>query len=170
MILELNGLAGVGKFTIGRILARALNARLVDNHTIYNPAFASTPFRSTAFYETVRAVRTITFGQLEKLPPEASIILTIAPGTELSWGREWQEAIRQLATKRETTLLGVHLLCDSEEWALRISSPSRELMRKLVEPSVLDDGVERPVLLDHCDAPWSWMSLFSMHHTPLRGS
>ncbi len=68
MIVELNGQAGVGKFTIGRILAERIGAKLLDNHTIYNPAFATTEFRSPEFYETVRAVRKIAFDRVAELP------------------------------------------------------------------------------------------------------
>ncbi len=46
MILQINGWPGVGKLTVGRIVAKELGGRLLDNHTIYNPAFALTEFRS----------------------------------------------------------------------------------------------------------------------------
>jgi cytidylate kinase len=61
MILQINGWPGVGKLTVGRIIAKELGGRLLDNHTIYNPAFALTEFRSPAFYDTVRAVRDVAF-------------------------------------------------------------------------------------------------------------
>ncbi len=151
MIVELNGLPGVGKFTIARVLAESLGARLVDNHTIYNPAFASTSFRSPEFYETVCAVRTITFGNLEKLPAGVPLVLTIAPGMDLAWGRDWQAAIKQLAKRRDAALLGVHLHCSRQERVRRMSTPSRALLGKLIDPSMTDDELQRPVLLDHCD-------------------
>lgn len=151
MIVELNGGGGVGKLTIGRILADALNARLLDNHTIYNPAFATTEFRSPEFYDTVRAVRSIAFQRAAMLPPPTPIILTVASGRDQEWGRDWQQAIRALADKRGVALLGVHLQCALEENARRMRSPSRALLRKLTEPGDLDDGIARPVLLDHCD-------------------
>jgi predicted kinase len=151
MIVELNGLPGVGKFTIARVLAGSLGARLVDNHTIYNPAFASTSFRSPDFYETVRAVRTITFGNLEKVSADVPVILTIAPGVDLAWGREWQTAIKHLAKRRDAALLGVHLHCSGHERVRRMSTPSRALMGKLIDADLIDDGLQRPVLLDHCD-------------------
>lgn len=151
MILELNGHGGVGKLTIGRLLADALGARLLDNHTIYNPAFATTDFRSPPFYETVRAVRTIAFARAAELPPEIPIILTIAPGRDPDWGREWQGAIRALAARRGGPLLGAHLHCAREENIRRLGTPERALLCKLTDASALDDGRERPVLLDHCD-------------------
>jgi len=151
MIVELIGLAGVGKHTVGKMLAERLHARLIDNHTIYNPAFASTLFRTDAFYETVRAVRAITFGQAERLPEGEALILTTAPGRNMDWSREWQEAVRALADARGVPLLGVHLLCSAEEGAERIAQPARAMLRKVIDPSAIYDGVARPVLLDHCD-------------------
>ena len=151
MILELHGQGGVGKFTIGRTVAEAMGARLIDNHVIYNPAFATTQFRSAEFYETVRAVRSITFAQAEKLPSATPIILTIAPTRDFEWAKEWQSAIRGLADRRGAALLGVHLHCAREENRRRLSTPSRALLRKLTDPTVLDDGFERPIMLDHCD-------------------
>ena len=122
-ILELNGLAGVGKFTIGRIVAGQIGARLIDNHMIYNPALATTEFGSAAFFETVRAVRD---SELVVVPQA-----TFAPGRNRAWGAEWQQAIRELAHRREAPLFGVHLRCTDAEGARRIATPSRAAMRKL---------------------------------------
>lgn len=151
MIVELAGLPGVGKFTIGRVLAEVLNARLVDNHTIANPAFVSTSFGSPEFYNMVRSVRELTFDQLQKLPPSTSIILTTAPSRNpLRW-RELQDASKQLAARRQTLLFGVHLRCEADEGVRRLRMAERALMHKITDPSVLNDGFERLVLLDHCD-------------------
>ena len=151
MILELVGLPGVGKFTIGRVLAKSLNARLVDNHNIANPAFVSTSFGSHEFYDMVRSVRALTFESLKKLPASTSIILTTAPSrSSLRW-RELQEASRELAVARQQPLLGVHLRCEPNEGVRRLKMPDRALLHKITDPSVLNDGFERLVLLDHCD-------------------
>jgi hypothetical protein len=152
MIVELNGLAGVGKFTIGRSLAESLGGRLIDNHTIYNPAFAATEFRSEAFYQTVRTIRDITFSQAATLPIGTAIVLTVAPGRNPYWGQEWQAAIRQLADQRACKLYGIHLVCSPGEGARRIASPERDLLRKVRDPYAIYDGAERRTLLDHCDA------------------
>lgn len=151
MIVELNGLAGVGKLTIGRILARSLDARLLDNHTIYDPAFATTIFGSLEFRETVRAVRDIAFDRAASLPVGTPIVLTIAPGRDRHWGEEWQQAIRKLADARRVPLVGVHLHCLPDEIARRISNPDRAMTRKLTDVAVLTDGAQRPILLNHCD-------------------
>jgi predicted kinase len=152
MIIELQGHGGVGKATIARILAERLGARLLDNHTIYNPAFAVTDFRSPAFYETVRLVRTVAFGRAADLPADVPVILTIAPGLNREWGREWQAAARALADRRGVPLLAVHLACSPEENRRRIASPERALLRKATDGALVDTGPDRPALLDHADA------------------
>ena len=57
MLVHINSYPGVGKLTIGRILAEQIAGKLLDNHSIYNIAFALTEFRTPEFYDTVRAVR-----------------------------------------------------------------------------------------------------------------
>ncbi|MDZ3833438.1 MAG: AAA family ATPase [Sphingopyxis sp.] len=152
MIIELNGHAGVGKLTIGRLLAEALGARLIDNHTLYDPAFATTDFGSEAFFDTVRAVRAIAFERAAALPQATAIILMIAPSQRRAWGEEWQAAIRSLADARRARLYGVHLSCADVERARRIAAPDRVRSRKLSDAAVVGDGMARPILLDHCDA------------------
>lgn len=152
MIVELSGQAGVGKFTIGRILAQRIGARLLDNHTIYNPAFAITEFRSPEFYETVRSVREIAFERAAELPASVPIIVTMAPGTDRAWGEEWQAAFRSLADARNSRLLAVHLTCPEEEHHKRLVTPERALMRKLTDVAALGPLADRPALLDHADA------------------
>ena len=68
MIIHINSYPGVGKLTIGRHLAERLNGKLLDNHSIYNVAFAVTEFRTPAFYQTVRPVRDVAYARLLELP------------------------------------------------------------------------------------------------------
>ena len=150
MIVELNGQIGCGKMTIGRVLADRLGARLLDNHTIYNPAFATTGFRTPDFYEMARAVRTLCFERVRKLGNEVPIVLTVAAGRDEDWGREWQQAIRALADARGDVLHGVHLQCALDEHRRRLTDPARAVMRKLTDLSLLGEQ-DRPVRLDHSD-------------------
>jgi len=152
MIVELSGLAGVGKLTIGRALAPMIDARLLDNHTIYNPAFATTEFRSPEFYDTVRAVRTVAFDRAAALPRDVPVILTTAPGANRAWGEEWQRAIRALADRRAARLCAVYLTCAEDEHHRRLVSRERELLRKLTDASALERLRQYQPLLDHANA------------------
>ena len=64
MIVHINSYPGVGKLTIGRALADLIGGKLLDNHSVFNVAFALTEFKSPAFYDTVRAVREIAYRRI----------------------------------------------------------------------------------------------------------
>jgi cytidylate kinase len=68
MLVHINSYPGVGKLTIGRALMEMIGAKLLDNHSIYNVAFALTEFKSAAYYETIRAVRAIAYQRVLELP------------------------------------------------------------------------------------------------------
>ena len=151
MIIELCGLPGVGKFTIGTALAGRLNARLLDNHSLYNVAFALTEFRSERFDRTVRAVRDIAWDAAADLAPNIPFILTTAFGRRREWNEEWCDAVKSLAQRRNCALFVVHLICDPKENRRRIANVGRQAARKPTDPSVVDGKAERIVMVDHGD-------------------
>ena len=74
MIVHINSYPGVGKLTIGRALADLIGGKLLDNHSVFNVAFALTEFRSPAFYDTVRAVREIAYRRILELPRAVPVV------------------------------------------------------------------------------------------------
>lgn len=68
VLIKLMGHGGVGKLTIARALAPIVSGRVIDNHTVYNPAFAVTEFRSQDFYDMVRCVRDLVLKQAALIP------------------------------------------------------------------------------------------------------
>lgn len=90
MIIHLNGYPGVGKLTVGRILARRLGGRLLDNHAIYDVAFALAEFRSPAWDRLARGVRDVAFQGVEALSPQVPVITTNAcSDSDWGGGRYW---------------------------------------------------------------------------------
>lgn len=129
MIIVLNGYPGVGKLTIGRALADALQGRLLDIHSIYNVAFALTEFGSPEFREAVEKVEAIAHGLIRRLPPEQPVVLTTVLAGEGEWGEaEWQRIV-DLGRARPPFGV-VHVACDLEENIRRIQSPDRDLKLK----------------------------------------
>lgn len=136
MIVHINSYPGVGKLTIAKIVAANLNAKLLDNHSIYNVAFALTEFKTKAFYETVRSVRAIAYERIRELPNDTPVILTNAHADDSAWGNEcWDEAVA-LARACERPHLVVVLDCSREENAKRIQGPDREEKRKPRDPKM----------------------------------
>jgi len=138
MIIHINGRAGVGKLTIGTILADTIGGKLLDNHSIYNVAFALTEFRSERFYDTVRAVL--------DLPATTPVILTNWYSADSDWGNENWDAVIALARKRASQLLVVVLECSTEENARRIQSAERSAKRKPRDPATAAASAARPLL------------------------
>ncbi|MEL6376217.1 MAG: AAA family ATPase [Pseudomonadota bacterium] len=130
MIIVLNGYPGVGKLTIGRKLAKLLEARLVDIHTLYNLAFALTEFRTAEFYEAVRHTEQIADDLIETLPKDVPVVFTTVLTGKSAWvTEEWQRFCRR--GDRRPPLVMVHIVCDLEENVRRIQSPERKGKGKL---------------------------------------
>ena len=147
MIVHINSYPGVGKLTIGRALADLIGGKLLDNHSVFNVAFALTEFRSPAFYDAVREVREIAYRRILDLPPEVPVVLTNWYSQGSAWGEEnWDRAIA-LAKERKCALNIVTLHCQPEENARRIQSPERAGKRKPQgEEFVSDNRKGRPLL------------------------
>lgn len=140
MLVHINSYPGVGKYTIGRALAERIGGKLLDNHTIYNVAFALTEFRTAEFYAMVRAVRDLAFQRVLELPSNQPVVLTNWYSQGSQWGEEnWDEVIA-LARRRPSPLAVVVLACSPEENERRIQSCDRDAMRKPRDTALTDDN------------------------------
>jgi thymidylate kinase len=142
-LIHINGPAGVGKLTIARIMVPKLRARLLDNHAIYNIAFALTEFRSAQFYDTVRASRAAAYDQILRMADDETVILTDAYFDDADWPRESWQALEQLAEQRRWPFLTIALSCDPPEHRRRIVSEDRALRGKVRDPSLVDRAATR---------------------------
>jgi hypothetical protein len=148
VIVHINSYPGVGKLTIGKALAELIGGRLLDNHSVFNVAFALTEFKSPAFYDTVREVREIAYRRILDLPREVPVVLTNWYSRESTWGQEnWDRAIA-LAKERRCALNIVTLTCQVEENVRRIQSPGRGAKRKPQDESFVKDNRDGRPLLD----------------------
>lgn len=148
MIIVINGWPGVGKLTVGRILAQALGGRLLDNHTIYNVAFSLTQFRTPEFYEAVRGVREVAFATVARLPAPEPVIMTVCYAQDSAWGNENWDAIIALARKSGRKLLAVTLDCAAAENIRRVQIAERANLRKLTDGEELVKIREGRALLE----------------------
>lgn len=148
MLVHINSYPGVGKLTIGRALADRLGGKLLDNHSIYNIAFALTAFRSADFYDTVRASRDLAYRRVLALPASTPVILTNWYSKGSAWGEEnWDEAIA-LAHRRPCPLAVVILDCSPDENARRIRSAGRDAMRKPRDVALVGGNRDGRPLID----------------------
>ena len=77
-IVHINGWPGTGKLTIARLLAGRTGAKLVDNHTLINPA-EMLYSRQDPLYRSLRTeIRRVVFDHIARAGPEASFVFTDA--------------------------------------------------------------------------------------------
>lgn len=153
MLIHINGAPGVGKLTIARVMASRLNARVLDNHAIYNVVFGLTDFKSPEFFATVRAVRTVAYDQILRLPESEKVILTDAYFEDSDWAWESWKAIEQLAEARAWPFFTLSLLCEASEHRQRIVNEERAVNGKLRDVSYVDQAAQRSLI--EKDGPFS---------------
>lgn len=147
MIVHINGYPGVGKLTVGRSLSARLGGRLLDNHAMYDVAFALAEFRSPAWDEIARGVREVAFRGIEAISPSIPIITTNAC-SDSDWGNEMWDAMLAMAERRGSPFLVVSLACSPEENARRVQSEDRR-GGKMSDPLALEAYRRRWRLLEH---------------------
>src|SRR5262245_31995550 len=78
IIVHINGWPGCGKLTIARPLARRLDAKLIDNHTLLNPAEALFD-RADPLHASLRQeVRTVVLNHAARMPAGTALLFTDA--------------------------------------------------------------------------------------------
>jgi hypothetical protein len=107
----------------------------VDNHSIYNLAFALTEPKSAAYFETLEKVRAIAFQRVMELPAKTPVVITNAHMTDSDWGNANWDAVIALARARGSTLAVVVLDVQEDENDRRMASPDRAAKRKLQDPA-----------------------------------
>lgn len=135
LIIHINGWPGVGKLTIARELAGLMGARLLDNHTIINPAEALFERRDPLNRSLRKALRAAIFDHVARMQPGV-LILTDALSDDAFDSAVFDE-YRELAKACGARLVAVVLDCAPEINAQRLVAAGRTETRKLTDAAVL---------------------------------
>ncbi|WP_349963381.1 AAA family ATPase [Rhizobium sp. ZPR3] len=149
MIIHLNGWPGVGKYTVGKIVAERLGARFLDNHTLLNIAIALTDRGTPAYYELATKTRDLAFEAISRLPSSEPVVMTgvVASGGSSSFLIDNWRAILSLAERRGCSVYSVTLSCSEDENARRMINGDREAHRKKRNPELLAELLRTRKLL-----------------------
>lgn len=146
MIIHLNGWPGSGKLTVAREVARTLEARLLDNHTLHDVALRLCDQYTREYWELYYQVRDLAYKRVCALPSHQVLVMTNALTLESDREREAWAAVKALALNRGGPLVAVTLQCSLDENVRRIESEGRR-HRKLTDPARLIEWRSRFTLL-----------------------
>jgi hypothetical protein len=138
-IVFLLGYPGMGKRTVGGVLANLIDGVLLDNARIHGVLLE--PFRWDGvaplpgeIWDRVTPIRDALLGVIEDLAPASnSYVFTNALEDEPS-SVEHYDSIKSLALRRGSLFLAVQLDCDIDEQVSRIDNPDRIALRKGADP------------------------------------
>src|SRR5262245_4720067 len=136
-IIHINGWPGCGKLTIARLLAERLDGKLLDNHTLLNPAEALFERTDPLHASLRREVRASVLGHAARLAPGVRLILTDALADDAA-DHKFFDDYRTLAAKRAAHLVAVVLDCERDENVRRLTAAGRAESNKLTNPDFLD--------------------------------
>ncbi|MEC7701576.1 MAG: NAD(P)H-dependent oxidoreductase [Pseudomonadota bacterium] len=136
-LIHINGRPGVGKKTVGSILAKQINAAFIDNHTLLNPAVQSCGRGSDGYSRVVRKVVEAVFEELQYTLQEKPVVLTNCLTEQVAEHRLYYKEIQALAKKANTDFVPIQLSADFNENARRIVTPSRAKAHKLTDADTL---------------------------------
>lgn len=140
-IVHINAFPGTGKLTVARLLVEklsALDAKLVHNHLLIDPAGAILP-RSSKDYQSLRhAIRAAVFTTLIRSPDtfDSLYIFTDFQSSD-QLGSSVVSEYESAAKLRSCAFIPVILSCTKKENLSRLTSQERELHGKLTDHAVM---------------------------------
>lgn len=136
-LIHINGRPGVGKKTVGQILAKQINAAFVDNHTLLNPAVTACGRGTEGYTRVVRKVIEAVFEELQHTLQKRPVVLTNCLTAQIPEHGLYYKEIEALAKKANADFIPVRLSADFNENARRIVTPARAQYHKLTDADTL---------------------------------
>lgn len=152
MIIHINGWPGGGKLTVAREVARKLDARMLDNHTLFDVALRLCDQGTPEYWDLYYAVRDRAYERIRAMPAGQLLVMTNALLVETDRDQKAWQAVKKLAADRSDVLVSVILECSLEENVRRIQSEER-VHRKLTDPEPLIGWRSKYTLLTDDSTP-----------------
>ena len=142
MIIHINGMPGVGKFTVAKVLARALPARLIDNHLIIDLVVNTCGRGTPAYIPMINEITEIVHKTLVAYSGSETIIFTNALAKDIPEDEARLDTVRQLAKKMKKPFIPILLHCSEGENTARLLNPERQNKGKLMDQQNLKNLIE----------------------------
>lgn len=149
-VIFIHGPPAVGKLTIARALASQIPARLTDNHASIDLARTVIDFGAPGFWDLIHKLR-LDLLEAAAIAQVPHFITTACYHTgDTGIIADWEAVMR----RHKATFLPVHLICDPDIQATRVTRPDRAERRKLTSVSGLEGYMAKndyaPLQRDNC--------------------
>lgn len=131
-LILFNGYPGSGKLTIARLLSAKLGARLLDNHTLMNPARALFDRHEPSFWRLRNAIKEAVFHELAASSYARTLIVTDSLGADDGDAKKFSGYV-ELAANLLFSFSMVQIECELEENLRRLMMPGRAERFKLTD-------------------------------------
>lgn len=154
MLIHINGMPGVGKLTVAKILAGQFRMHLVDNHSLINAAYAAGfPHGSEGYLRNLRNITDVVYKELAANKDIPHIIMTNCLAYEYDPDPARFAAIEKLALDRKEHFVPVLLSCSQEENQKRVVSPDRKNKQKLMNADMIGSYYQKYEIIHPADHP-----------------
>lgn len=154
MLIHINGMPGVGKLTVGRMLAEKFGMHLVDNHSLINASYAAGfPHGSEGYLRSLLGITKVVYSELASNRDVQHIIMTNCLAYEYAPDPERFSAIEKLASDRKECFIPILLSCSQEENRRRIISPERKSKQKLMNPDAVESFHQKYTMIHPINHP-----------------
>ncbi|OMQ43776.1 chloramphenicol phosphotransferase [Ensifer sp. 1H6] len=150
----LMGFPGVGKLTIANELRSLVSAKVIDNHWFNNPIFrlldddGMTPLPNGISEYTGRIRQVVLDAIVAYSPPSANFIFTQALVQGNQGSIRTFEQIAGAARQCAAPLIPIRLLCDEDELARRVSTPTRREQLKSIDARASRERSRKALVFD----------------------
>lgn len=138
-IIDFNGMPGVGKLTIAKILAERINGRLIDNHLIIDLVMACVDREDGHYKPMLLEVSDLVLKHLVTSPLSGAFIFTNALVNEIETDLKRYDAFEKLATDRDVPFIPILITCDFDVNRARLVSEDRKRKKKLTDQLIFDE-------------------------------
>jgi len=131
-LVLLMGLPGVGKLTVGRMLAKKSNFKLVTEWTepvlkLFGDDYRVMDDLDTAAWKKLTAADDLILSTLaEVCPRDNSYVITQMMFAQDPYHQDFYDKILAVVTKRQANFVPVRLLCDESELITRVQTEGRK--------------------------------------------
>ena len=138
MIIHFNGMGGVGKFTVAKLMAAKMNARLIDNHSLIDAVMTCCDRGTADYFSMLKDMIAAVLSQIARQPQEI-YIFTNCLAAEFEEDRDRLDSLKIFAKNKNMPFVQILLECDIQENKNRVIAEDRMAKGKLHDANTLDD-------------------------------